>query len=275
MPVHPPKNHDVRMISLGECDVKGKAKVVEVEAMPVKKSRRAERMEPTPEEVENMEEEAESSKASKARSRKRKARSRRRIELDDFSLGKGTRAYDLLADVRAQGPKISWPQLLHLSPTVRRQWSKMVSTRPMRDRHVNAIKARKTKDIVPLVEAQINGQRISKAYVDGGAEICVMAEKLMHRLGLEVSETTKFGAKMANNVVVNCFGVIKKVKVEVCGVQLELDMYVMLVKGEGYPLILGWPWLMGMKARQDWDTGALELRPQKGLQKNGRALSTT
>ena len=124
---------------------------------------------------------------------------------------------------------------------------------------------------MPLVEAKINGQRIQKVYVDGGVKICIVIEKLMHRLGLEVSETTKFGAKMANNAIVNCLGVVKRVKVKVCRVQLEVDMYVMPVKGEGYPLILGQPWLMGMKARQDWDTGALELRPQKGMQNNWKS----
>ena len=53
---------------MGECEDKGKAKVVEVEALPVKKTHR---VEPTTERDEDMEEEAESSKASKVRNNKK------------------------------------------------------------------------------------------------------------------------------------------------------------------------------------------------------------
>ena len=117
MPIYQVENHDVRIINLGECEDKGKAKVVEVETLTVKKTYK---VEPTTKQDEDMEEEVESSKASKVRNnKKQKAHFHRRIELDDFPLGKGTKSYDLIADVRSQGPKISWPQLLHLSPTMR------------------------------------------------------------------------------------------------------------------------------------------------------------
>ena len=60
---------------------------------------------------------------------KKKKGPRRRINIDDFLLGRGSSPYDLAADVRAQGPNITWPQLLHVLPELRRQWSKVVSTR--------------------------------------------------------------------------------------------------------------------------------------------------
>ena len=44
---------------------------------------------------------------------------------------------------------------------------------------------------------------------------------------------------MTNNVVVDCLGLVKMIKVKVCGVQFEVDMYVMTMKGEGYTLFLG------------------------------------
>ena len=32
-------------------------------------------------------------------------------------------------------------------------------------------------------------------------------------------------------------------------------------QGEGYLVILGWPWLIAMNARQDWEKGTLVLKP--------------
>ena len=76
-----------------------------------------------------------------------------------------------------------------------------------------------------------------------------MSEKTMHHLGLEVHRKSEFKARMANNVSVKCVGVCKGVKVTVCGVKVAVDMYVILAKGEGYPIILGRSWLIAMNAR--------------------------
>ena len=94
----------------------------------------------------------------------------------------------------------------------------------------------------------------------------------MHRLGLEVSGSSDFKAKMANNVSVKCLGVINNVKISVCGVQVAVDMYVMPTKGEGDPLILGRPWLIAMNARQDWEKGILVLKPQQKDGKTGKPI---
>ena len=66
---------------------------------------------------------------------------------------------------------------------------------------------------------------------------------------------------MANNVSVNCVGFCKEIRVIVCGVQVAKHMYVILAKGEGYPVILGRPWLIAMSAKQDWEKGTLVLKP--------------
>ena len=88
-----------------------------------------------------------------------------------------------------------------------------------------------------------------------------MSEKTMHHLGLEVHGKSEFKAKMANNVSVKCVGVCKEIKVTVCGIKVAMDMYVIPEKGEGYPIILGRPWLIAMNARQDWEKGTLVLNP--------------
>ena len=146
---------------------------------------------------------------------------------------------DLVKDVSSQGPKLSWPQLLHLSPKMRQQWSQMVSTQA--SKVMGSIEAKKESDVLLVLEAFNKGQRIHKVYVDGGAQVCVMSEKTMHHLGLEVHGKSQFKAKMANNVSVKCVGVCKGIKVTVCGIKVVVDMYVIPTKGEGYPIILGRP----------------------------------
>ena len=39
-------------------------------------------------------------------------------------------------------------------------------------------------------------------------------------------------------------------------------MYVIQSKGEGYPIILGRPWLIAMNADQKWGSGTLVLKPE-------------
>ena len=69
--------------------------------------------------------------------------------------------------------------------------------------------------------------------MDGGAQVCVMSEKMMHRLGLKAQRKIEFKDKMANNVSVKCVGVCKGVKITVCGVKIATDLYVIPAKGGG------------------------------------------
>ena len=125
---------------------------------------------------------------------------------------------------------------------------------------MGAVEARRDEDVVSVLEAYINGQRIYKVYVNGGGHVCIMSEKMMHSLGLEVQGKSAFKAKMANNVSVKCVEVCKGVKITICGIKVVASMYVMPAHGEGYPIILGRPWLIEMNARQDWEKGTLVLK---------------
>ena len=136
--------------------------------------------------------------------------------------------------------------MLHLLLKMCRQWPKIASTRRGRVQPINLVGSQKLADVEPIVEGTIKGQRIGKAYVDGGAQICVMSDCMMNQLGLEVSGPSIYKAKLANNVIVKCIGVMHDVKVKVCGVEVASNMYVMPSKGEGYPIILGRPWLIAM-----------------------------
>ena len=75
---------------------------------------------------------------------------------------------------------------------------------------------------------------------------------------------------MAYNVSVKCVGVYKGIRFTVCGVKVATNMYVIQARGEGYPIILGRPWLIGMNARKDWEKGTLVLKPPR--QKLGKVI---
>ena len=247
-------------------EAKGKEKMKEPKIMPVKKARVSEEVTGPPGSM-AMDEEGTSKDAKK---RKKRSSTRRKITIKDFPLGSSEEPYSLMEDVSSQGPKLTWPQLLHLSPKMRRQWSKMVSTKTTKV--MGAVETQKGEDVLPVLEAYIKSQRIHKVYVDGGAQVCVMSEKMMNQLGLEVHGKSEFKAKMANNVSVKCVGVCKKVKITVCGIKVAVDMYVIPAKGECYPIILGRPWLIAMNARQDWEKGTLVLKPPGRKDKPGQVI---
>ncbi|MCO5569244.1 hypothetical protein L7F22_022955 [Adiantum nelumboides] len=87
----------------------------------------------------------------------------------------------------------------------------------------------------------------------------------MHRLGLSITEPSDCHAKLANNSKVKCLGIIKDVHITVLDVFAKVDFYVMPSKGEGYPLILGSPWLMEVNADQNCGSGKLVLQKGKRI----------
>ncbi|MCO5592397.1 hypothetical protein L7F22_046400 [Adiantum nelumboides] len=210
---------------------KGKAKVEDVDAMPIKRARQEELA--MSETVERRK-----SKENGESSIKKQPKPRPKITIKDFALGESSQPYILVDDVLVQGPKITWPQLLHLAPKVRMQWIKIVSTRRVKTKAMGLVFGRNLQDITPVLNAYVMGQRVSNVYVDGGAQICVMTEQTIQRLGLKVNAPAPSKAKMANNSKVKCLGVINGLKI---------------------------------KARQDWGTDMLELQPHKG-EKNDKAI---
>ena len=122
--------------------------------------------------------------------------------------------------------------------------------------------------MLPIVDAWVKGQRVTNVYVDGGAQMCVMTENLMHRLRLEVDTPSQSKVKLANNSSIKCVGIIHGLKIKVFDVEVAIDMYVIPTKGEGYPIILGRPWLISMNVDKKWGAGVMVLKPEgtKGKQ---------
>ena len=117
--------------------------------------------------------------------RKKWSSTRRKITIKDFPLGSNVEPYDPIKDVNSQGPKLTLPQFLHLLPKMMHQWSKMVSTRMKKT--LGILGTQEHEDVLLVMEVYIKGQWVSKVYRDEGAQVCVMSEKMMDQVGLEVS----------------------------------------------------------------------------------------
>ena len=102
-------------------------------------------------------------------------------------------------------------------------------------------------------------------YVDGGAQVCLITEDTARILQLKINRKHAYNITMENNAVVRCVGVPEQVDlyVLVLGQQVLVDLHVMPARPRAYPLILGRPWLMGMRVRQDWHRGELKLYTDK------------
>ncbi|MCO5581560.1 hypothetical protein L7F22_035448 [Adiantum nelumboides] len=154
-----------RAINVISFEDKGEEKIMEAEAMPGKQATVAK-------EPRQMTTNDGANKKEKKRKKKASMR-RRKIGIINFPVK--SKPQDLIEEVQRQEPKLTWPQLLLLSPRMRRQWSKMVSTR--RSKSVNPLKAQLLEDDVPVLDTQIKGQRVSSDYVDEGAQMGVISEK--------------------------------------------------------------------------------------------------
>ncbi|KAH7331894.1 hypothetical protein KP509_20G056000, partial [Ceratopteris richardii] len=225
IPPVPMAQGDQRQVNVSELTEKQET----MDTMPIKRTRVQDK---------DRSEDEDSSMGTQTKKRKvaegetsRRRRPRRKITMEDFPLGKGIEPYDPIEDISTQKSNITWPQLLQLSSTTRREWSKLVSTRRAKNKELNLIRSNACDDLVPTVDAYVKGRRVSNVYVDGGAQMRVMTEKTMHRLGLDVTGPSAYQAKIANNSNVKCVGVIENLRITV------------------------------LKADQKWGSGLLVLKP--------------
>ena len=115
-----PKEADERVVNMIWLETKGKEKMKEPKIMPIKRTaaKKAQASKDVTGPLARMDTEEEGT--SKGAKRKKRASSQRKITIKDFLLGLKEDPYDLVKDISCQGPKLTWPQLLHLSPKMRR-----------------------------------------------------------------------------------------------------------------------------------------------------------
>ncbi|MCO5570649.1 hypothetical protein L7F22_024376 [Adiantum nelumboides] len=113
----PPLPHDgvERAMNVISCEDKGEEKIMEAEAMPGKQATVAK-------EPRKMTTNDGANKKEKKR-KKKASMTKRKIRIISFPVK--SKPHNLIEEVQRQEPKLTWPQLLHLSPRMQQQWSKM------------------------------------------------------------------------------------------------------------------------------------------------------
>ena len=66
-------------------------------------------------------------KSPKRNTGKRKRYSKRKIKLEDILMGKGMEVFSLKQELVSSGPRITWLQLPQLSPSVWKEWGRLMS----------------------------------------------------------------------------------------------------------------------------------------------------
>ncbi|KAI5072954.1 hypothetical protein GOP47_0013060 [Adiantum capillus-veneris] len=174
---------------------------------------------------------------------------------------RGYLEYDLVSDVQAQKANITFGQLLALNPKLRHEWSTSVSTRLPRVRgdvravENMALRVGSQADVLPLVEVIIEKKMQVHAYIDGGAQVCVMIEAAMKESRVKVVACSNVRMRMVNHAKASCLGIAQDVRVKVMRIECLIDFFVMKVGENAYPIILGRPCLLAIGAKQEWGKG--------------------
>ncbi|MCO5557881.1 hypothetical protein L7F22_011453 [Adiantum nelumboides] len=200
---------------------------------------------------------------------KKKRKPRRHYNTSDFPLGEGQPNYNLRADLVGRKADVTFGQLMEMCPRLKRQWKRMVN--PMKNEptkgYVRVLSLNELPDICPTIDAWHKRKCIGEAYIDGGAQVCVITQACVTKLGLHMIKNSGFRIKLANQSRVRCLGIIKNLEVEVFYVKALVNCHVMPAGIGAFPLILGRPWLQATKAVQDWGHGTITLYNRSGDKK--------
>ncbi|MCO5568781.1 hypothetical protein L7F22_022481 [Adiantum nelumboides] len=147
---------------------------------------------------------------------KRKRRPRKKFEVADLPLGEGQIAYSLKEDLIGRKVDCTFGQLMNMVPKLKRQWKSLVNPEkePKHGQFRVLAVGELPVDICPVVNAWHKGVAMGEAYIDGGAQVCVITQSCVKRLGLITYGSLGFRIRLANHAKVKCLGLIKDLEVE-------------------------------------------------------------
>lgn len=197
---------------------------------------------------------------------KKKRAPRRKFHVSDFPIGDGQASYSSKEDMANRKADISFGQLMELIPKMKRQWKQLVNPVEEEPRRgsVRVMSVSELPDICPVVDAWHKGKKVGHAYVDGGAQICVITLACVEHLGVSITGHSGFKIRMANHQKVKCLGMVQDLELEVFNVKALVNCHVMPAGMGAFPIILGRPWLRAVGAIQDWRKGVIIVRNKRG-----------
>ena len=133
---------------------------------------------------------------------------------------------------------------MEMVPKLKRQWKKLVN--PLEKEPdkglVRVLAISELPDICPLVNVWHKRKNLGEGYVDGGAQICVITQTCVEKMGLTVAGVSGFRIRLANHQKVKCLGVVKSLEIEAYAVKSVVDFHVMPIGLGAYSILLGRPW---------------------------------
>ena len=104
-----------------------------------------------------------------------------------------------------------------MCPKLKREWKRLASPKKVKEQvptrgEMDLRSIEKLHDICPPVTTWCKGFNIGEAYIDGGAQISVMTQACIEKLGLKVDGSSDFKLRLANHVKVRCLGICMNVQ---------------------------------------------------------------
>ena len=185
------------------------------EVAPVKRTRSSQKEK----EVEGESSASRQKKKSKENEKEEKLRrrhSRRKIKMEDIRMGEGVESFNSKHELISSGPRITWPQLLQLSPILRKEWGRLASIRQSRKtvHYVGFVRVEDRKDICPTIPVSIKGFHIKDTLVDSGVRVSLISELVVNKVGNPISRSSLASVVATIGGMVHCIGIVKDVGIE-------------------------------------------------------------
>ena len=84
----------------------------------------------------------------------------------------------------------------------------------------------------------------------------ILSEQMLAPLGITKWESAPFAVRMADQRRVQPLGLLRGLKMEVCGMKFEIAAVILWMEdiSGAYPLLLGRLWLRQARVKQDWQS---------------------
>ena len=109
-------------------------------------------------------------------------------------VGEGQTTYSLKEDLNGRKVDCTFGQLVNMVPKLKSQWKSLVNPiekEPKRG-HVRVLALEELPNICRVVNAWHKGVGMGEAYIDGGAQVCVITQSCVEKLGLVMCGSSGF-----------------------------------------------------------------------------------